>query len=53
MKTAYLKRVRSLFCCANVPTHVQRHNCRQWVKSVRFLGDKWLLATQIEKKEAP
>jgi hypothetical protein len=47
MKTAYLTRVRSLYCVAGVPTHIQRHNCRQWIKSIRFLGDKWLLAKQV------
>jgi len=49
MKTAYLTRVRSLFCVAGVPTHIQRHNCRQWVKSIRNLGDKWLLAKKVER----
>jgi hypothetical protein len=51
MKTAYLTRVRSLFCVAGVPTHIQRHNCRQWIKSIRFLGDKWLLAKQVGRTQ--
>jgi hypothetical protein len=49
MNTQALKQVRSLFCVDGVPEHTQRHNCRQWVKSIRFLGDKWLLATKVEK----
>lgn len=49
MKTTFLKRVRKLYCVDGVPAHIQRHNCRQWVKSIRFLGDKWLLAKQIER----
>jgi len=49
MNTAQLTRVRSLFCVAGVPTHIQRHNCRQWVKSIRNLGDKWLLAKKVER----
>jgi hypothetical protein len=49
MKTNFLKRVRRLYCVDGVPSHIQRHNCRQWIKSIRFLGDKWLLAKQIER----
>lgn len=45
MKTKALKLVRELFAVDYVPMHTQRHNQRQWVKSVRQLGDRWLLAT--------
>lgn len=51
MKTAYLTRVRSLFCVPGVPTHIQRHNMREWIKSIRFLGDKWLLAKQVGRTQ--
>lgn len=51
MNTAFLKRVRRLYCVDGVPAHIQRHNCRQWIKSIRFLGDKWLLAKQIERTQ--
>ena len=44
MKTRALKLVRELFAVDYVPVHTQRHNQRQWVKSVRRLGDRWLLA---------
>lgn len=47
MKTKALKMVRELFAVDYVPIHTQRHNQRQWVKSVRRLGDKWLLAKPI------
>lgn len=47
MNTRFLKRVRNLYCIDGVPTHIQRHNCRQWIKSIRFLGNKWLLAEQV------
>ena len=52
MKTRALKMVRELFAVDYVPIHTQRHNQRQWVRSVRRLGDKWLLAKpyQVEKK---
>lgn len=49
MNTHALSKVRNLFCIDGVPKNVQRHNCRQWVKSIRFLGNKWLLATPITR----
>lgn len=42
MKTNMLTRVRRLY-----PN--DRHMVRQWVKSVRFLGDRWLLAKPMDK----
>ena len=52
MKTRALKLVRELFAVDYVPLHTQRHNQRQWVKSVRRLGDRWLLAKtyRLEKR---
>jgi hypothetical protein len=49
MNVQALRKVRKLFCIDGVPKHVQRHNCQQWVKSVRFLGNKWLLANPVSK----
>ena len=40
MNTVRLTQVRSLF-------PGQRGYQRQWVRSIRFLGDKWLLARHI------
>ena len=51
MKTQALSKVRSLFCFDGVPVSTQRHNCRQWVRSIRFLGDKWLLAKPVSKAQ--
>ena len=50
MNTAFLTRVRGLYCIDGVPVSTQRHNMREWVKSIRFLGDKWLLAKPINRK---
>jgi len=50
MNTVFLTRVRTLYCVAGVPVSTERHNCRQWVKSIRILGDKWLLAKPINRK---
>jgi hypothetical protein len=48
MNTTYLTRGRAHFNCAE--RHTNRHNMRAWVRSVRFLGDKWLLAVQVVRK---
>jgi hypothetical protein len=48
MNISYLTRVRAHFNCAE--KHINRHNMRQWVRSVRFLGDKWLLAVPVVRK---
>lgn len=50
MNTAMLKHVRTLFVHDMVPTSTARHNMRQWVRSVRRLGDKHLLAVKVAKK---
>lgn len=42
MNTNMLRRVRKNFVNDTAPRHVQRHNMRAWVKSVRFLGAKWV-----------
>ncbi len=51
MNTTMLKHVRTLFVREFVPTSTARHNMRQWVRSVRMLGDKHLLAIKVAKKE--
>ena len=50
MNITYLTRVRKHF--ASGIAHIDRHNQRAWVKSVRFLGTKWLLhpANNIGRK---
>ena len=44
MKTKMLSIARQHFCRPYIPRSTQRHNIRAWVRSVRTLGDKWLLA---------
>jgi len=53
MNTRILKHVRSLFVREMIPMSTARHNMRQWVRSVRFLGDKHLLAAKVAKKVKP
>lgn len=47
MKTAMLTRARRLFQHPDVPAAIARHNMRQWARSIRHLGDRWLLARPI------
>lgn len=36
-----------LYNSPHVPKHINRHNQRAWLKSIEFLGDKWLLAKKV------
>jgi hypothetical protein len=51
MKTRFLKRVRAMFATYDAPPEVIRSYQRQWVRSVRRLGNNWLIAKPIEKIE--
>jgi hypothetical protein len=51
MNTRFLKQVRRIFSRYDAPPEVIRSYQRQWVRSVRQLGDKWLVAKQIERIE--
>ena len=50
MNTTMLKRARLHFCSDMVPMAVNRANRRAWVRSLRFLGSRWLLAAPQEKR---
>lgn len=52
MNTNLLKRARRLFNVPEVPASTRRHNMRSWARSVAMLGDKWLLATPVQRKAA-
>ena len=49
MNTTLLTRVRKHFSCGT--PSIDRHNRRAWVRSVRLLGDKWLLAKPVTRVE--
>ena len=51
MNTHYLTRVRQHFSNPLAPVSTNRHNQRAWIRSIRFLGDKWLLAKPVQRKE--
>lgn len=50
MNTKLLTTARRLFTNDFVPRSTVRHNQRAWVRSVRMLGDKWLLAKNVERR---
>jgi hypothetical protein len=49
MNTIKLKYVRQLFQTYDAPPQTIRSYQRQWIRSVRYLGDNWLLAKKVEK----
>lgn len=51
MNTRFLKRVRAMFATYDAPPDVIRSYQRQWVRSVRRLGNNWLVAKPIERIE--
>ena len=51
MNTRLLKQVRRIFASYDAPQSTIRSYQRQWVRSVRQLGDKWLVAKQIQRIE--
>ncbi len=53
MNTVALKYVRNLFQTYQAPPQTIRSYQRQWIRSVRFLGDNWLLAKKVERLENP
>jgi len=53
MKTEALKHVRQIFMTYDAPPKTIRSYQRQWVRSVRQLGENWLLAKKVEKYESP
>lgn len=49
MNTQALRKVRQLFNSPNIPAEHNRSYQRQWVRQVRHLGDKWLLAKPVAR----
>lgn len=48
MKTKMLIKARQLWDTGN--RALDRRNQREWIRAVRKLGDKWLLARHVEKR---
>ena len=51
MNTKYLSHVRRIFATYDAPPKTIRSYQRQWVRSIRRLGDNWLVAKQIKRIE--
>ena len=49
MKTKMLRKARVLW--ASGDRRLDRHNQRAWVRAIRRLGSRWLLATPVVRKE--
>lgn len=49
MNTRYLTHVRNLFATYDAPPEIIRDYQRQWVRCIRRLGDKWLLAQHVQR----
>ena len=52
MNTKLLKHSRELFKTYDVPEKVRREYRRKWIKSVRLLGDKWLLSQPVQRRDS-
>lgn len=48
MNTKMLRVARQNYCRPYIPAHIQRHNIRAWVRSIRILGDKWVYARYVK-----
>jgi hypothetical protein len=51
MNVIALRHVRKLYNSPYVTANANRHNQRAWVRSVRQLGDKWILAARVGRKD--
>ncbi len=45
-------RSKELFNNSEATESQNAHNAQSWVKAVSFLADRWLLATQVQRKDA-
>ena len=52
MNTKLLKHSRELFKSYDVPEKVRREYRRKWIRSVRLLGDKWLLSQPVQRRDS-
>jgi hypothetical protein len=50
MKIKMLRHVRQLWNSSLVTREINRANQRKWIRQVRILGDRWLLAKYVERK---
>lgn len=49
MNTTLLRRARELFASDWVDRELMRYNIRAWVKSLRFLGPRWVNRRPVQR----
>jgi hypothetical protein len=53
MNTTLLKTARRLWCVGHADRATQRANMRKWVRSVRMLGDRWVMINGQRRLATP
>jgi len=53
MDIKMLIKAKQLFNTDAAPAYINRHNQRQWARSIKLLGSKWILASPVKKLEKP
>ena len=53
MNTKMLTTARRLWCVGHADRATQRANMRKWVRSVRLLGSRWIMAAHEPKLATP
>lgn len=53
MNTTLLTTARRLWCLGHADRATQRANMRKWVRSVRLLGDRWVMAAREPRLATP
>ena len=51
-RIALARRAVRLFSADYVPLRTNKHNRRMWLRSVDFLGDRWLLAVPMKRENS-
>ena len=53
MNTKLLTTARRLWCVGHADRATQRANMRKWVRSVRLLGSRWIMAASQPRLRTP
>lgn len=53
MNTALLTTARRLWCVGHADRTTQRTNMRKWVRSLRQLGDRWVMSKHEQRLATP
>lgn len=53
MNTKLLTTARRLWCTGHADRATQRYNMRAWARSLRLLGDRWVMAEREPRLTTP